>query len=265
MQRRRFLTSSLAAAASASAPSIASAQQTSAPSGGKPRQFYSLRKYTLQTGPGPKLTDAYVADALIPALNRLGITPVGAFRLSVGPGTPTLYLLLPSGTLEPLVMADLHLAQDPAFMAAAAPFWSAAPAGQAPFVRADSHLMIAFEGFPQLIAPEKGKRIFQLRTYYSPTHGAHLRKVEMFHSGEFTFFKNAGCQSVFYSSNLIGEQLPSITYMLTFPDQAALDAGWVRFQADPEWNKLKSNPRYTDPIVTSIDNLILTPAPYSQI
>lgn len=263
MQRRRFLASSLAASALALSKDPRASAQTPAPPSS--RQFFSLRRFRLQNGPGSKLTDTFVADALIPALNRMGIAPVGAFRLSVGPETPTLYLLLPSNTLDPLVTADLHLTSDPAFMAAAAPFWSANPAGQPPFLRCDSQLMAAFEGFPTLVAPPKGKRIFQLRTYYSPTWGAHLRKVEMFHSGEFTIFKRSGCEAVFYSSDLIGSQLPSLTYMLTFPDQTALDVGWARFQADPEWKKLQANPRFTDPIVSKIDNLILTPAPYSQI
>ena len=264
MQRRRFLASSFAASALAlSLDPLTSAQTT--PPAAATRQFFSLRRFRLQSGPGPKITDTFVETALIPALSRLGIAPVGAFRLSVGPETPTLYLLLPSNTLDNLVTADLHLTADPAFMTAAAPFWSADPSVQPPFLRCDIQLMIAFEGFPTLIAPPKGKRIFQLRTYYSPTWGAHLRKVEMFHNGEFTIFKRAGCEAVFYSSDLIGSQLPSLTYMLTFPDQTALDAGWARFQADPEWKKLQANPRYTDPNVSKIDNLILTPAPYSQI
>jgi hypothetical protein len=240
------------------------AQSPTPPVGGKGRQFFSLRKYTLQQGAGLKLTESFVGDALIPALNRMGITPVGAFRLTVGPETPTLYLLLPSSTLDSLVTADLRLLDDAAFMSAAAPFWNA-PAGQPPFLRCESSLSIAFEGFPNLVPPAKGKRIFQLRTYESPTYAAHVRKVEMFHKGEFDIFKNAGCAAVFYSDNLIGKRLPSLTYMLTFPDQAALDAGWARFVADPEWKKLQANPRYTDQIVNSIDNLILTPAPYSQI
>ena len=264
MHRRRFLAASLATSA-LSLAGVASAQTPTSPASGKSRQFYSLRKYTLQSGPGPKLTDTFVETALIPALNRLGITPVGAFRLTFGSGTPTLYLLLPAATLDTLATADLRLAEDTAFATAAAPFWSAAPT-QPPFLRCESSLSIAFEGFPTLNVPAKEKRIFQLRTYESPTYAAHIRKVEMFHQGEFDIFKKSGCTSVFYGDNLIAPRLPSLTYMLSFPDQAALDAGWLRFFADPDWKKLSTNPRYAaEPIVSNIDNLILTPAPYSQI
>ena len=141
MKRRQFLTSSIAASAFALAGKESQAQIAS---NGTPREFYELREYHMQTGPQTKLTDAYVAEALIPALNRLGISPVGAFTLTLGPETPTLYVLLPSLRLETLVTADLQLAQDATFIKAAEPFWNA-PANQPAFVRIESSLMIALK------------------------------------------------------------------------------------------------------------------------
>jgi hypothetical protein len=85
-------------------------------------EYYDLRRYQLANGPGTKLTDQYFAGALIPALNRLGIGPVGAFSIYFGPVTPAHYLLLPSTKLDTLVTADLELAKDTGFMKAAAPF-----------------------------------------------------------------------------------------------------------------------------------------------
>ncbi len=268
MRRRQFLTRSLAAATAStlgSSAEPASAQQTaSAPH----RQFYELRQYRLQIGPQTKLIDDFLSDALIPALNRLGIAPVGAFHLDVGPETPTLYLLLPSSDCELLATADLHLANDMAFLKAAEPFWSS-PATQPAFARVESSLLLAFEGWPMLRMPittaQRGKRIFQLRTYESPTYAAHLRKVEMFHRGEFTIFERTGLHPVFFSQVLVGPRQPSLTYMLTFADQAELNANWAQFVADPEWKKLSTAPRYADPIVSNITNLILSPAVSSQI
>ena len=37
----------------------------------------------------------YAKNALVPALNRAGVKPVGAFNVAVGPDSPTVYLLLP--------------------------------------------------------------------------------------------------------------------------------------------------------------------------
>ncbi len=264
MQRRDFLmTSSLAAAAVALNPGISPAQ---APSG-KPRSYYELRKYLLQSGSETKLLHNYLSDALIPALNRMGCTPIGVFTLDLGPQTPTTYVLIPSTKLESLVSAELQLVKDEEFMKAAAPFW-AAPATAPGFLRIESSLMIAFEGWPQVVVPpaQHGKRVFQLRTYESPSHQDHVRKVEMFHHGEFDIFQKAGFWQVFYGDTLIGPRLPQLTYMLSFPELADMDAKWDAFRNDPDWKKLSSDPRYSyESIVSNIDSLFLRPASFSQI
>ncbi len=266
MKRREFLTTSLAASALAFAGGAqAAVADQSTPSA---REYYQLRKYSLQNGPETKLTDSYMSGALIPALNRLGIAPVGAFHLSIGPETPTLYLLLPCAKLDVLVRAQLGLAGDEQFMKAAEPFWSA-PAAAPPFLRVESSLLIAFAGHPKLTPPpgaQPGARIFQLRTYESATPRDHARKVEMFHHGEFDIFHNAGIDQVFYGDTLVGPRMPNLTYMLSFHDLAELNAKWEAFFGSPEWKKLSTSERYGfEPIVSKVTNLILSPAPYSQV
>jgi hypothetical protein len=264
LERRRFLASSLAASAAALTRKVV-AQESNSTS----REYYELRQYHMQSGPQTKLTESYVSDALIPALNRMGMSPIGAFNLTLGLETPVLYVLIPSGSLEALVTADLKLARDKQFLDAAAPFWTA-PAKEPPFVRIESQLMIAFEGWPKLTPPptaaQHAKRVFQLRTYESPTHGDHVRKVEMFHNGEFEIFRKAGFAQVFFGDVLIGPRLPKLTYMLSFGDISEMNAKWAAFSNDPDWKKLSGSPRYAfEPIVSNIDNLILTPTAFSQI
>lgn len=259
MQRRQFLASSLAA----SALGVASNAQTAS------RQYYELRKYRLESGPQQKLTDQYLSGALIPALNRINITPVGVFTVDIGPETPTVYVLLPSSSLETLVTAELRLGRDEDFVKSAQSFWSA-PAKSPAFVRYESKLMVAFEGHPTLTVPpvtaQHGKRIFQLRTYESPSNADHVRKVEMFNSGEFAIFEQAGFWPVFYGDTLIGERLPNLTYMLSMPSLEELNAKWEAFGNNPDWKKLVNSPRFSyESIVTNITNLVLKPASYSQI
>jgi hypothetical protein len=265
LQRRHFLTSSLAAAAVALTPNDSPAQ---APAG-KAREYYELRKYQLQQGPQGKLLQSYLADALIPALNRMGFSSIGAFNLDLGPETPALYLLIPSNTLESLVTTELQLAKDEEFMKAAAPFWSA-PAVAPAFERIESSLMIAFEGWPRLVVPpvtaQHGNRVFQLRTYESPSHQDHVRKVDMFHNGEFEIFQRAGFWQVFFGDTLIGPRLPQLTYMVSFPDISEIDVKWDAFRSDPQWKKLSAQPKYSsEAIVSNISNLILRPTSFSQI
>ena len=266
MERREFLSSGLAASALA----LTGEGQTAAPAaGGMGRQYYALRKYFLRQGPQVALADKYVATALIPALNRMGIAPVGAFNLSIGPDTPVLYLLAPSENLETLVNASLRLRADQEFLAAADAYWNA-PAASPAFERVESTLLIAFEGWPQLTLPPatatKGKRVFQLRSYESASDRDHVRKVAMFHAGEFEIFRKVGFWNVFFGDALIGPRLPQLTYMLSFADLNQLNDLWAAFRDDPEWKKLNTVPEFTfEPIVSNITNLVLTPAAYSQI
>jgi hypothetical protein len=233
-------------------------------------EYYDLRRYQLASGPGTRLTDHYFSSALIPALNRLGIAPVGAFSVYFGPDTPAYYLLLPSAKLETLVTADLEVAKNDEFIKVAAPFWDA-PGSTPPYVTIESTLLRAFEGHPKLVVPaaaaKKEKRIYQLRTYVSPTNMDHVRKVDMFNHGEFDIFAKAGAAGVFYADALIGPRLPSLTYMLSFPDMAALETVWDKFMADPDWKKLSADPRYKldPPTVSNITSLVLRPLPYSQV
>jgi NIPSNAP len=264
MERRRFLTSSLAASA------VAMASQTVAQSSpAKPREFYELRRYHLQSGPQTKLVETYFAEALIPALNRLGLAPIGAFHLDIGPETPAFYLLIPTTALDTLATAEHRLLQDDQFTKAAEPFWSA-PATAPAYIRVDSSLLIAFEGWPKLTPPPKGehpeKRVLQMRTYESPSNRDHVLKVAMFMDGEFDCFQRAGFSQVFYGDALIGPRLPHLTYMLSYPDLSELNAKWDAFRSDPAWKKLSTNPKYAfESIVSNITNLILGPTSYSQI
>ena len=121
------------------------------------REFYQLRKYALQTGPQLALAQNYFEHALIPALNRMAMAPVGAFKLDIGPETPAYYLLIPASSVDALVTLDLRLTEDPEFMKASAAFWGA-PASAPAFVRVESSLMSAFAGWPKLVAPKERQK-----------------------------------------------------------------------------------------------------------
>jgi NIPSNAP len=267
LKRRQFLASTFAASA------LALAERThAAPAGeseGKPRQYYELRTYQMRSGVQSQITAKYVAQALIPALNRMGIEPVGAFNLNLGPDTPSLYLLLPSADLGTLANAELRLRQDEQFLAAAAPFWNA-PESSPAFERLESTLLIALPGWPQLVLPpptaHKAQRIFQLRTYQSASNRDHLVKMKMFESGEFEVFQRSGFWPVFFGDALIGPRLPRVTYMVSFKDLDELNGLWKTFFNDPQWKKLTAMPEFNfEPTVSSVSNLVLTPAPYSQV
>lgn len=264
MQRRKFLAASLASTA------VALARKSNAQAAAShTREFYQIRRYNLYSGPQNGLSDHYISQALIPALTKRGMGPVGAFHLTYGAETPATYVVIPGPSVEALATIDLDLAKDEAFVKAADEYWSA-PANAPGFLRVEYSLLAAFEGWPKLVPPPgagtKTKRIYQLRTYESPSYRDHVRKVEMFNSGEFDIFKVAGFSPVFFGDVLIGPRMPKLTYMLSMPDLAAMDAHWQAFGANADWKKLSSEQKFAfEPIVSNIDNLVLTPMEGSQV
>jgi hypothetical protein len=269
MERRTFLASTLTASAlAATAPRsyLQGAQETAE---GKGREFYQLRRYHLASGPHKKMCDDFFRDALVPALNRLGISPVGVFDVSIGPETPSMYVLMPSTSAETLLLAETRLAQDAEYLKAGAAFLNA-PAKEPPFDRMESSFLQAFEKWPKLIPPPttaaRAPRIFELRIYEGATDQDHKRKVEMMQSGEAEIFTKAGVVQVFYSDTLIGTRLPNLTYLLAFDDLADRDKKWAAFRGAEEWKTYSTQPRYAfEAIVSNINNFILTPTTYSQI
>jgi hypothetical protein len=130
--------------------------------------------------------------------------------------------------------------------------------------------MRAFPHFPRIEPPPgspTAARILELRTYHSHAERAGAKKIEMFDvGGEIAIFRRTGLTPVLFAQNLTGASLPSLTYMLTFPDLASRERNWNTFRTDPQWRSLSTTPGLTDPeITTSIDNQILSPTAYSQI
>jgi len=107
-------------------------------------------------------------------------------------------------------------------------------------------------------------RVYELRTYESHSNRAALNKIRMFNAGEVPIFCRAGLTPVFFGETIIGANMPSLTYMLAFPDMAARDAAWGKFGQDPAWKTLSADPQYRDN-VAAITDIILQPTASSQI
>ena len=120
MQRRQFLAASLAASAVALAREGKPRAATTAT-----REFYQIRRYHLQSGPQTAAHRKLLLRSADPSAHRMGMGPIGAFRLDYGAETPIYYALIPGSYIEALVELDLRLAKDDEFIKAAEPFWSA--------------------------------------------------------------------------------------------------------------------------------------------
>lgn len=257
MNRRTFVTLTglpcLAPLAAANPPAAAG------------RCHLQLQKYTLENTAQRQALDTFLRDAFVPACNRLGIRPVGVFEedRELSP----VYVLLPHPTLESAAALTDSLLSDPAFVERAGAFLTA-PKAQKPFVEVESWLLHAFKGMPTLETPAKGpERVFQLRTYESPSVLTGRKKIEMFNdAGEIRIFRETGLTPVFFGEAVFGSRLPNLTYMLGFESAAAQQEAWNRFRNHPDWLRLRAMPEFADDrILRNIVNLQLKPAPYSQV
>ena len=261
MNRRDFLTATSAAGV-AGMTSLAGAAESDAGD----REYFEFRQYYLHTGSKKNQVGNFLSRVGIPAMNRIGIGPVGVFQAKYGPSDPTLYVMLVHKSLDSVVNSASRLMADDKFRNSDFVNASASDPG---YVRVRSSLMVAFKDMPKLAVPKQktaGKsRIFELRTYESHSIKASKKKIEMFNEGgEIAIFKKTGLAPVFFGETIVGPQMPNLTYMLVFDDLAHRDEMWDVFRVDPQWKKISSDPQYKG-TVSNITDIILTPTRYSQI
>src|SRR4029453_4868579 len=103
MHRRHFLTSTIGATLVAG--SSGNAQST----GAKMPEFYVWRQFVLRTGTQPRRLADFLQGAAIPALNRLGHSPIGVFEVTFGFPSPSAFRLTPSASLEGLLAIEAGL------------------------------------------------------------------------------------------------------------------------------------------------------------
>jgi hypothetical protein len=267
MHRRHFITSTVGATLMASSSSAHA--QTTAPASAAP-DVYLWRQYVLRTGTQLSRLGDFLQHAAIPALNRLGHSPIGVFEVTFGLPTPTVFVLTPSASIERLMSIEARLDRDDTFVKAAAGYLDAA-ATDPVYVRQEVSLLTAFPKVPHIDVPAAtattGPRLFELRTYESHNERAHRAKVKMFSElGEIDIFRASGLTPVFFARTFAGPRMPSLTYMLVHENMAAREKSWDNFRNNADWKKLSSTPGYSDPeIVSNITTVFLRPAAYSQV
>jgi hypothetical protein len=259
MNRRDFLSLSGTATLAALAPTAYAAESSS------PRDYYELRQYLIETENQKRGMDAFLQKAALPALNRLGIQPVGVFYPAEG--LSPIYVLLRHRNLDSFARLTERLLADQQYLAQGAEFINA-PASAPAYKRLESSLMLAFRGMPEMETPVLTPgRVFQLRTYESPSVKTGLKKIEMFNdAGEIKIFREVGLNPVFFGQTLAGAKMPNLTYMLTFKSMADQKAAWQKFGAHPDWQRLRGMAEYSDKaILSGITNVSLVAAEYSQV
>jgi len=235
------------------------------------QELYSLKIYQLKSREQEEKVDKYLKDAYLPALHRHGIPEVGVFK-PIGNDTAAIrriYVLIPSRTFEELNALTGALTSDANYQTDAKEYLDAVY-DNPPYLRIESIILQAFPGMPRHAAPKSlttphSERIYELRSYESPTEKYFASKVKMFNEGdEIGLFQRLGFNAIFYSSVISGAHMPNLMYMTSFANMASREEHWKAFGSDPAWKTLSASPEYQHN-VAHIDIVFLHPADYSDL
>lgn len=230
--------------------------------------YYQIKIYHLKTQAQEDRLDSYLEKAYLPALHRMGIKNVGVFKpIEADTSGKKVYVFVPYKTFNQLEKAGEKLMEDQQYLADGKDYIDAAY-NDIPYSRLETIVLSAFPkmlepAVPQLTA-NKTDRVYELRSYESPTEKLNVNKVTMFNDGdEVGLFKRLGFNAVFYAEVIAGSHMPNLMYMTTFNSKQDRDKHWDTFSNDAYWKVLVAKPEYQHN-VSKAEITFLHPAAYSD-
>ena len=232
-----------------------------------PTSIIELRYFRLRNGDQLKRTNDFLNKHYLPAIKRAGAGPVGFFNAVIAPQSPFVLAVASYKSLSDFGAVMDKMDADKGFGTAFDEYNSLT---ELSYIRMESALFRGFRTVPAIAVPPvndgQTPRIFELRTYEANNVKASRRKIGMFDDGEIALFRKFKMTPVFFGEAIVGTNLPNLTYMLAFDNMAQREEAWRNFATSPEWDKMRSQPGFSDgEIVSNISNAILRPTPYSPI
>jgi hypothetical protein len=232
MKRRTFMEAlggiGMANAASANA----------APAAERKTRFYLLETYYLRAGTqGPRINQ-FMSRGLVPALARGPSGPAILLDGLITAHMPQFVAIRGYASLEEMGTEQARLRADAEYQKEFAA-WEDGP--EAPYEQYSRTVLQAAPYSPEIAPSEAGAkpRVFELRTYHSPTWKQLAALHERFAGPEIRIFHRSGVHPVLYSETLFGPNMPNLTYLIPFDSLAAREKAWDAFGADPEWIKVR--------------------------
>lgn len=232
------------------------------------RDFYQMKIYHLKNNEQVNNVDEYLQNVYLPALHRLNIKNIGVFKPIANDTASVkyIYVLIPFKSEEEWMKLDKNILKDKIYTEAAKGFL-AAPSDKAPYERMESILLEAFSGQGQLLLPttKTAERVFELRSYESPTENLSAKKIAMFNRDEINIFNRLGFNPVFYARVLSGSHMPNFMYMPIFKSVEDRNAQWKVFGDDVKWKEISADPVNENKVsVSHIDSILMHSTSYSD-
>ena len=174
---------------------------------GRKTRFYVFEQYFLEQGSQPGRIHDFFSKALLPAMERIHKGPKIFLEAVLAPHVPEVAAIIGLESCDQV--------------------WSVSK---------------ATDYSPEIVAPQKppaAPRIFELRTYHSPTARQAKALHERFSNSEIKIFHRVGVNPILYSSTVFGANRPNLTYLIPFDTLAAREKAWNAFSADEEWTRVR--------------------------
>lgn len=233
------------------------------------KEFYELKTYTIKNDDQEKRMDDYLEKAYLPALKRMGIQQIGVFKVRDDKykKSDKIYVLIPYTSLSQFENTEKMLALDKAHLTDGADYINA-KFENPPYERINSVLLRAFPDMPKMrptnVKGPRNERVYELRSYESPTEALYKNKVSMFNEGgEVELFESLGFNAVFYAEVISGDRMPNLMYMTTFPNMETRDSLWGNFGSSPKWKEISSMEKYQNNM-NKLDRELVYPTAYSD-
>ena len=220
------------------------------PAKATPRDYYVIQLFHCAANNQVATIDSYLKNTLLPYLHKAGISKVGVFA-PIDNDTALdkrIYVWIPLKSINELDALDQRIENlDP--MGSDPLIHLDNTDSSLPYIRIEKILTRAFKFQPQYVTKsnlsKSSSRIYEYRSYESPTENMHLRKVHMFNEGgEIAMFDRLNFNPVFYSKVIAGSRMPNLIYMTSFNNMDERNERWKAFFNDPVWKKIAVDPAY---------------------
>lgn len=228
-------------------------------------KFYVLERFFLENGSQPARIAEFFSKSFLPAVAKIHRSPVIVMEALAAPHMPQVVVIMGMESVEQLWSLSKALFSDREFSAS----FDKWEAGEPAYVSQESMLLEATDYSPEIVAPAKQTetpRVFELRTYHSPTARQWKLLHERFAGPEIRIFHRTGVHPLFYTSTVFGPMRPNLTYLIPFDNLAAREKAWTAFGADPEWIKVRAESIARGGQISSVSQISLyRAASYSPI
>jgi hypothetical protein len=202
-------------------------------------KFYMMQTFQLRQGTQLARLNQWLSQAYLPALSKIHSGPQIALESLIAPHNPQLVLIVGYSSFEQISTISAKMDADKNVEAA----FNKVERDPEPLFDSQINTLLEATPYSPEVAMQKHDkpRLFELRTYHSPTWSQHQAVHERFAGPEIKVFHKCGIHPILYTTTIFGANMPNLTYLIPFDSLAAREKAWDAFAVDPDWIKARKD------------------------